>query len=126
MLLDRLVVAMRIGEMPVGLCGAVHLGFSPETGAVRSGTGLKFKYLSRWAWQPASSGFLSVGTRFGPFFLALGSVRTAWRLCGACLPAHAITFKRQLEMSESSKFCVAVEGGLHQRLNLKFGQTVRR
>jgi NTE family protein len=31
--------------------------------------------LSRSGWKQAASGFLSVDTRFGPFFLALGTTR---------------------------------------------------
>jgi NTE family protein len=75
MALTRLVMARRIGEMPVGLGGAVRIGFSLEAGAVGSGAGLKFSNIPRHGWQQAVSGFLSVDTRFGPFFLALGSTK---------------------------------------------------
>lgn len=75
MALTRLVMARRIGEMPVGLGGAVRIGFSLETGAVGSGAGLKLSNLPRHGWRQAASGFLSVDTRFGPFFLALGTTR---------------------------------------------------
>lgn len=75
MVLTRIVMARRIGEMPVGLGGAVRIGFSLETGAVGSGAGLKLANLPRSGWQQAISGFLSVDTRFGPFFLALGATR---------------------------------------------------
>lgn len=75
MALTRLVMARRIGEMPVGLGGAVRIGFSLETGAVGSGAGLKLSNLPRHGWHQAASGFLSVDTRFGPFFLALGTTR---------------------------------------------------
>lgn len=75
MALTRLVMARRIGEMPVGLGGAVRIGFSLETGAVGSGAGLKLSNLPRSGWRQAASGFLSVDTRFGPFFLALGTTR---------------------------------------------------
>jgi NTE family protein len=75
MVLARLVMARRIGQMPVGLGGAVRVGFSLETGAVGSGAGLKLSNLPRTGWQQAASGFLSVDTRFGPFFLALGTTR---------------------------------------------------
>ena len=75
MVLTRVVMARRIGEMPVGLGGAVRVGFSLETGAVGSGAGLKLSNLPRSGWKQAASGFLSVDTRFGPFFLALGSTR---------------------------------------------------
>jgi len=75
MVLARLVMARRIGQMPVGLGGAVRVGFSMETGAVGAGAGLKLSNLPRSGWQQAASGFLSVDTRFGPFFLALGATR---------------------------------------------------
>ncbi|MFG6433601.1 patatin-like phospholipase family protein [Roseateles sp. LYH14W] len=75
MVLARLVMARRIGEMPVGLGGAVRVGFSLETGAVGAGAGLKLSNVPRTGWQQAASGFLSVDTRFGPFFLALGATR---------------------------------------------------
>ncbi|WP_162245910.1 MULTISPECIES: patatin-like phospholipase family protein [unclassified Roseateles] len=75
MLLARVVMARRIGEMPVGLGGAVRVGFSLETGAVGEGAGLKLANLPRSGWQQAVSGFLSVDTRFGPFYLALGATR---------------------------------------------------
>ncbi|MDR7331859.1 patatin-like phospholipase family protein [Roseateles asaccharophilus] len=75
MALARLVMARRIGEMPVGLGGAVRVGFSLETGAIGAGSGLKLSNLPRHGWQQAVSGFLSVDTRFGPFFLALGATR---------------------------------------------------
>ena len=75
MALARVVMARRIGEMPVGLGGAVRVGFSLETGAVGGGTGLTLSNLPRSGWKQAGSGFLSVDTRFGPFFLALGGTR---------------------------------------------------
>lgn len=74
----RVVMARRIGEMPVGLGGAVRVGFSLETGAIGSGSGLKLAQLQdlgKAGWKQAASGFLSVDTRFGPFYLALGSTR---------------------------------------------------
>jgi NTE family protein len=75
MALVRVVMARRIGEMPVGLGGAVRVGFSLETGAVGAGSGLKLSNLPSSGWQQAGSGFLSVDTRFGPFYLALGATR---------------------------------------------------
>jgi NTE family protein len=75
MVLARVVMARRIGEMPVGLGGAVRVGFSLETGAVSDGAGLKVANLPRSGWKQAVSGFLSVDTRFGPFFLALGTTK---------------------------------------------------
>lgn len=73
--LTRLVMARRIGEMPVGLGGAVRIGFSLELGAVGKGNGVKLSNLPSTGWQQAASGFLSVDTRFGPFYVALGSTR---------------------------------------------------
>jgi len=75
MALLRVVMARRIGEMPVGLGGAVRVGFSLEAGAVGAGSGLRLSNLPSSGWKQAASGFLSVDTRFGPFFLALGSTR---------------------------------------------------
>ncbi|MCE4553497.1 patatin-like phospholipase family protein [Pelomonas cellulosilytica] len=75
MALARVVMARRIGEMPVGLGGAVRVGFSLESGAVGPGAGLKLANLPRSGWKQAVSGFLSVDTRFGPFFLAAGATR---------------------------------------------------
>jgi NTE family protein len=75
MLLARVVMARRIGEMPVGLGGAVRIGFSLEAGAVGEGAGLRLSNVPRSGWKQAASGFLSVDTRFGPFFLALGTTR---------------------------------------------------
>lgn len=69
--LGRLVMAKRIGEMPAGLGGAVRAGFSLELGhgydpAQSVGLGDLRK---------AGSGFISVDTRFGPAFLAAGATR---------------------------------------------------
>lgn len=69
--LGRLVMARRIGEMPAGLGGAVRAGFSLELGRgydpeLSSGLGDLRK---------AGSGFISVDTRFGPAFLAAGATR---------------------------------------------------
>ena len=75
MVLTRVVMARRIGEMPVGLGGAVRVGFSLEAGTVGDGAGLKLANVPRTRWMQAASGFLSVDTRFGPFYLALGTTR---------------------------------------------------
>lgn len=78
MALLRVVMARRIGEMPVGLGGAVRIGFSLEAGAVGAGSGLRLsslQELGKSGWKQAGSGFLSVDTRFGPFFLAVGTTR---------------------------------------------------
>ncbi len=69
--LSRLVLARRIGEMPLGLGGMLRAGFSLEAGggfaadeAVRAG-----------ALRRAASAFVSVDTRFGPVFLGAGATR---------------------------------------------------
>jgi len=46
-----------------------------KAGTIGNGSGLKLSNLPRSGWQQAASGFLSVDTRFGPFFLALGTTR---------------------------------------------------
>ncbi|QPF73216.1 patatin domain-containing protein [Roseateles sp. DAIF2] len=69
--LARLVMAKRIGQMPLGLGHAVRLGFSIETGNVtQRGHPIKSAEL-----RLAGSGFLSIDTRFGPFYLALGHTK---------------------------------------------------
>ncbi len=75
MALVRVVMARRIGQMPVGLGGAVRVGFSLETGAVGGGARLKLASIPQSGWRQAGSGFLSVDTRFGPFYLAVGATR---------------------------------------------------
>jgi NTE family protein len=69
--LVRLVMAKRIGQMPLGLGRAVRAGFSLEAGGgVRRGGIVGADDL-----KLAGSGFLAVDTRFGPFYLALGHTR---------------------------------------------------
>jgi NTE family protein len=69
--LGRLVMARRIGDMPAGLGGAVRIGYSLEFGTGWDPDGsLRFGDLKQ-----AASGFASVDTRFGPLFLALGATR---------------------------------------------------
>jgi len=75
MALARVVMARRIGEMPVGLGGAVRVGFSLEAGTVNQLEGRRLSQLTSGVWKQAGSAFLSVDTRFGPFFLALGATR---------------------------------------------------
>lgn len=71
--LGRLVMARRIGEMPAGLGGAVRVGYSLEFGTGwDTDESLRFGDLKQ-----AASGFASVDTRFGPLFLALGATRGA-------------------------------------------------
>nr|WP_316638812.1 patatin-like phospholipase family protein [uncultured Roseateles sp.] len=69
----RVVLARRLGQMPVGLGGAIRAGFSLEAGATRA-LGQSF---SRADIKLASSAFLSVDTRFGPLYLAVGSARAS-------------------------------------------------
>ncbi|MES2959000.1 MAG: patatin-like phospholipase family protein [Pseudomonadota bacterium] len=71
--LGRVVMARRIGEMPAGLGGAVRIGYSLELGTGWDpDESLRFGDLKQ-----AASGFASVDTRFGPLFLALGATRGA-------------------------------------------------
>jgi NTE family protein len=70
-LLGRVVLARRIGDMPTGLGGAVRAGMSLELGAgFAAGEAVRLGDLKQ-----AASGFFSVDTRFGPLFLAAGATR---------------------------------------------------
>lgn len=69
--LARVVMARRIGHMPIGLGGAVRAGFSMELGGVSPE-----RTLPRLGeLKLAGSGFLAVDTRFGPFYLAAGGTK---------------------------------------------------
>lgn len=69
--LARLVMAKRIGQMPLGLGQAVRAGFSLEAGGgVQRG-----QIIGPGDLKMAASGFLAVDTRFGPFYFALGHTR---------------------------------------------------
>jgi NTE family protein len=69
--LGRLAMAHRIGEMPAGLGGAVRAGFSVELGGGHDpGQSLRWGGL-----QQAGSAFVSIDTRFGPLFIAAGATR---------------------------------------------------
>ena len=70
--LGRLVMARRIGEMPAGLGGAVRAGFSLELGR---GYDPDLASSEIGKLRQAGSGFVSVDTRFGPAFLAAGATR---------------------------------------------------
>jgi NTE family protein len=70
-MLGRLTMARRFGDMPPGLGGAVRTGFSLELGGGYD----RDKTTDRGDLQRAGSVFVSVDTRFGPVFLALGSTR---------------------------------------------------
>jgi NTE family protein len=67
----RLVLARRIGALPVTLGGTVRAGFSLETGGGFD-QDLTLKSSSR---KQAGSAFLSVDTRFGPAYLGAGATR---------------------------------------------------
>lgn len=69
--LGRLVMAKRIGQMPLGLGQSVRVGFSVEIG----GAVPEQQSLQAGDLKLAGSGFLAVDTRFGPFYLALGGTR---------------------------------------------------
>jgi len=69
--LGRMVWARRIGRMPVGLGGAVRLGFSLEAGGgFAEGEALRLNALRK-----AASSFVAVDTRFGPLYLGAGASR---------------------------------------------------
>ncbi|MCV2365016.1 patatin-like phospholipase family protein [Paucibacter sp. DJ1R-11] len=71
--LTRVVLARRVGQMPVGFGDAVRAGFSLELGqelAVPYGE-RNLRKLNRFA----ASGFIAVDSRFGPVYLALGATR---------------------------------------------------
>jgi NTE family protein len=67
----RLVMAHRIGQLPVTLGGTVRAGFSIEAGGGfdldQPATGSRFKQ--------AVSGFVSVDTRFGPAYVGAGATK---------------------------------------------------
>ena len=65
----RVVLGRPIGQMPIGLGGAVRAGFSLEAGGVSApGAGSRIDDLRK-----AGSAFVSVDTRFGPVYVAVGS-----------------------------------------------------
>ncbi len=69
--LGRLVMARRIGQMPAGLGDAARAGFSVE-----AGSGFAPGESTRWGgMEQAASAFVCVDTRFGPLFLAAGATR---------------------------------------------------
>jgi NTE family protein len=70
---SRLVLARRIGALPVTLGGTVRAGFSLEAGGgFDQDTPLGQQ---RSSLKQAGSGFLSVDTRFGPAYLGAGATR---------------------------------------------------
>ena len=70
---SRLVLARRVGMLPLTLGGAVRAGFSLETGGgFDQPLSLYLKSSSR---KQAGSAFLSVDTRFGPAYLGAGATQ---------------------------------------------------
>jgi NTE family protein len=69
----RLVMARRIGALPVTLGGTLRAGFSLEVGGGFD-QDLPLPQ-QRNAFRQAGSGFLSVDTRFGPAYLGAGATR---------------------------------------------------
>lgn len=72
--LARLVMARRLGELPIALGGTIRVGFSIETGAVGGSFG-RLGQQAEGGWRQAGAAFVAIDTRFGPFHLALGSTR---------------------------------------------------
>ncbi len=68
---SRLVMARRVGQLPVTLGGTVRVGFSLEAG----GGFDQDQELTGSVFKQAASGFLSVDTRFGPAYVGAGSTR---------------------------------------------------
>ena len=67
----RMVLARRIGQLPVTLGGTVRAGFSVEAGG-----GFDLDSSARSStFKQAVSGFLSVDTRFGPAYLGAGATK---------------------------------------------------
>lgn len=67
----RLVMARRIGDMPLGLGGAIRAGMSLELGGIIRDR----ESFAREQLKLAGSAFLAFDTRFGPFYLGAGSTR---------------------------------------------------
>jgi NTE family protein len=68
-LFGRLVMGVPVAHMPIGLGGPVRAGFSLELGGLfPPGQGRRLADL-----RQAGSAFVSVDTRFGPVYLALGA-----------------------------------------------------
>ena len=71
LLFGRVVLAKRVGEMPIGLGGAVRVGMSAELGG-----GFEAGQAVRLAdTKQAGSVFLSIDTRFGPLAFGAGATR---------------------------------------------------
>lgn len=71
LMFGRLVVARRVGQTPAGIGGAIRAGVSLELG-----NGFAQDEAVEWSkLRLAGSAFVSVDTRFGPAYLALGASR---------------------------------------------------
>ncbi len=71
----RVVLARRIGALPLAIGGTVHLGFSLEAGgAYDSAHPLRANTL-----RQAGSAFLSLDTRFGPAYFGAGATKDGQR-----------------------------------------------
>lgn len=69
--LGRFVLGRHIGNLPQPFGGAIRAGFSLELGGVaKTGESLQASSLKQ-----AGSGFISVDTRFGPLYFAVGATR---------------------------------------------------
>ncbi len=69
----RVVLARRIGNLSAALGGAIRTGFSLELGGgFAKDEAVQFSNLKK-----AASAFISVDTRFGPFYIAAGGTRGA-------------------------------------------------
>ncbi len=71
--MTRLVAARRIAQMPVGLGGAIRAGFSLESGAILRNSDNSLFAFALPESKLAGSAFLSMDTRFGPFYVAAGT-----------------------------------------------------
>ncbi|MFZ6675962.1 patatin-like phospholipase family protein [Undibacterium sp. Xuan67W] len=70
-LLGRVVVARRVGDMPTTVGGAIRVGFSAELGGgFGTDQALRFGNLKQ-----AGSAFISMDTRFGPLYFGAGATR---------------------------------------------------
>ena len=78
---------------------ALAWGVQPAAAAVcvllplGAGSGLRLSNLPSDGWKQAASGFLSVDTRFGPFYLALGATRRGHTAAYLLLKAAADTWR---------------------------------
>jgi NTE family protein len=67
----RVVLARKVGALPLTIGGTVHLGFSLEAGGAYDGV----HPLRASTVKQAASAFLSLDTRFGPAYFGAGATR---------------------------------------------------